>query len=53
MVMTTTTTQTDRSGAPSQVSQVPLPPEARRLSTLSRVDYEDAFTVDAAGERTA
>ena len=51
--MTTTTTQTDRSGAPSQVSQVPLPPEARRLSTLSRVDYEDAFTVDVAGERTA
>src|ERR1700742_1137373 len=48
-----TTTQTDRAGTPSRVSQVPLPPDARRLSTLSRVDYEDAFIVDAAGRRTA
>jgi hypothetical protein len=48
-----TTTQTDRAGTPSRVSQVLLPPDARRLSTLSRVDYEDAFIVDAAGQRTA
>jgi hypothetical protein len=52
-MMMTTTTQTDRAGTPSRVSQVLLPPDARRLSTLSRVDYEDAFIVDAAGRRTA
>ena len=48
-----TTTQTDRAGTPSRVRQVLLPPDARRLSTLSRIDYEDAFIVDAAGGRTA
>ena len=37
------------------VRQIELPPRARRLSTLPRVDYTDAFLVDApqAGERTA
>jgi Protein of unknown function (DUF2867) len=29
-----------------RVRQVALPPAARRLSTLSHVDYEDAFLVD-------
>ena len=48
-----TTTQTDRAGTPSRVRQVLLPPEARGLSTLSRIDYEDAFIVDAVGGRTA
>jgi hypothetical protein len=39
----------------SLVRQVPVPPAARALSTLHRVDYEDAFRVDAgtAGGRTA
>jgi hypothetical protein len=29
------------------VSQIALPPAARALSTFSRIDYEDAFFVDA------
>jgi hypothetical protein len=48
-----TTTQADRVVLPGRVSQVLLPEDARALSTLSRVDYEDAFIVDAPGERTA
>ncbi len=32
--------------APGRVRQVTLPPAARALSTLSRVDYEDAFLVE-------
>jgi hypothetical protein len=48
-----TTTQADRVVPPGRVSQVLLPEDARALSTLSRVDYEDAFIVDAPGERTA
>ena len=37
------------------VRQVPLPPAARALSTLPRVDYEDAFLVETgpAQDRTA
>jgi hypothetical protein len=37
------------------VRQVAVPPAARALSTLSRIDYEDAFLVDTgtARERTA
>jgi hypothetical protein len=35
------------------VSEVSLPADARALSTLSRIDYEDAFIVDAGVERTA
>ena len=34
------------------VTQISLPAEARALSTLRRIDYEDAFTVQGAGERT-
>jgi hypothetical protein len=48
-----TPTQADRVVQPGRVSQVLLPADARALSTLSRVDYEDAFIVDAPGERTA
>jgi hypothetical protein len=48
-----TTIQADRVGLPGRVSQVLLPADARALSSLSRVDYEDAFIVDAGGERTA
>jgi hypothetical protein len=37
------------------VRQIALPPAARALSTFSRIDYHDAFFVDAgpAGDRTA
>lgn len=40
--------------ADAEVRQIPVPPQARALSTLPRIDYEDAFLVDvgAAGERT-
>jgi hypothetical protein len=40
---------------PHRVRQVAVPPTARALSTLSRVDYEDAFVVeiDRPQERTA
>jgi hypothetical protein len=38
----------------SAVRQVTMPPDARALSTLSRIDYADAFLVDVPGhERTA
>jgi hypothetical protein len=48
-----TTTQAYRGVLPGQVSQVSLPADARAISTLSRVDYEDAFIVDTGTERTA
>lgn len=48
-----TTTQTDRVVLPGRVRQVLLPADARALSTLARVDYEDAFIVEAGGARTA
>jgi len=48
-----TTTESDRVAVPGPVRQVLLPADARALSTLSRVDYEDAFIVDADGGRTA
>jgi hypothetical protein len=48
-----TTTQADRVVPAGRVSQVLLPADARALSTLSEVDYEDAFIVDVPGERTA
>jgi hypothetical protein len=37
------------------VRQIALPPAARTLSTLSHVDYEDAFVLEigSAAERTA
>jgi hypothetical protein len=31
---------------PGTVRQVAVPPDARALSTLSHIDYEDAFLVD-------
>ena len=42
-------------GTAGRVRQVAVPPAARALSTLSRVDYEDTFLVetDASQERTA
>ena len=48
-----TITQVDRGVRPGPVSQILLPADARALSALSRVDYEDAFIVDAGVERTA
>jgi hypothetical protein len=38
----------------SSVRQIEVPPQARALSTLAHIDYEDAFLVDIAGshERT-
>ncbi len=40
---------------PARVRQIAVPADARALSTLSRIDYEDAFVVDvgAVCERTA
>jgi Protein of unknown function (DUF2867) len=35
------------------VTAVTLPADARALSTLSRIDYEDAFRLDAGVERSA
>jgi hypothetical protein len=46
----------ERGEAPApRVRQVPVPPEARARSTLSHIDYEDAFVVEtgAADDRTA
>jgi len=37
----------------ASVNQIPLPQGARGLSTLPRIDYEDAFAVRAAAERSA
>ena len=34
------------SSTPGRVREVAVPPAARRLSTLSCVDYEDAFLID-------
>jgi hypothetical protein len=45
--MMMTTQETRPLDAGDRVSQVSLPADARELSTLSRVDYEDAFIVDA------
>jgi alpha-N-arabinofuranosidase len=36
--------------APAAVRQISLPAEARAISTLSRIDYSDAFVVDAGVE---
>jgi hypothetical protein len=38
---------------PGMVRRVPVPPAARELSTLARIDYADAFLLQADGERTA
>jgi hypothetical protein len=42
----------DRAVAPVTVTQVSLPADARALSGLSRIDYTDAFVVDAGVEHT-
>jgi hypothetical protein len=36
----------------STVRQVPVPPAARARSTLSRIDYEDAFRVEVGSPRS-
>ena len=43
------------SDSASEVRQIEVPPDARALSTLAHIDYEDAFRVetDAAQQRTA
>jgi hypothetical protein len=50
--MMTTTPQTSK-GTGRSVNAIPLPVDARTLSTLSRIDYEDAFLVDAGVQRSA
>jgi hypothetical protein len=51
--MMATTVAADRVATASRVSQVGLPADARALSTLARIDYADAFIVDAGVEHTA
>ena len=48
-----TTLQQTREGPDRWVSAVTLPAQARALSTLSRIDYEDAFRLDAGIQRSA
>jgi hypothetical protein len=50
--MMTMTTHAERVDLPATVTEVSLPADARALSTLSRIDYEDAFRVDATVKRT-
>jgi hypothetical protein len=40
-------------GHAGRIRQIALPPGARALSTFSRIDYEDAFLVEAGRDRTA
>lgn len=44
-----------RAQTPDRVRHVPVPPDARALSTLARIDYENALLVDIgpAQDRTA
>jgi hypothetical protein len=48
-----TTTQHTRVSPDWSVNPVPLPADARAFSTLARIDYEDAFRVDAGFNRPA
>src|ERR1700683_1042507 len=48
-----TTTQRTCEETHRSVSAFSLPTDARTLSTLSRIDYEDAFLVDAGVQRSA
>jgi hypothetical protein len=41
-----------RATPPATVSQISLPDDARALSTLSRIDYHDAFWVDSSVDHT-
>ncbi len=50
--MMTSSLRADRVVPVVTVSQVALPADARAMSTLSRVDYTDAFRVKAGVERT-
>jgi hypothetical protein len=36
-----------KAGTPGSVRQVAVPPAARALSTLSQIDYEDAFVLES------
>src|SRR5579884_2970454 len=36
----------------ASVTEIPLPADARALTTLHRVDYEDAFAVSPAGRHS-
>lgn len=47
-----TATRKHPTSRPATVSQIPLPADAMALSTLSRVDYVDAFLVESDVERT-
>lgn len=47
------TTQRTHVSPDRSVSAVTLPADARALSTLARVDYEDAFRLDAGVDRPA
>jgi hypothetical protein len=47
-----TTTHPHHAVHPAAVSTVSLPADARALSTLPRIDYQDAFRVNAGVERT-
>jgi hypothetical protein len=49
----TTTQQQTREGFDRSVGAISLPADARALSTLSRIDYEDAFRLDAGVTRSA
>src|SRR5579884_584460 len=48
-----TMTTTEPRPVRPRVSEVPVPADARRLSTLRRIDYADAFTVTASGAGSA
>jgi hypothetical protein len=48
-----TTTQRTQVSPDWSVSAIPLPADARTLTTLSRIDYEDAFRFDAGVDRPA
>ena len=40
-----TTTDDDRPATPGTVTEIPMPGDARALSTFSRLDYVDAFLI--------
>jgi hypothetical protein len=45
-----TAASTDRIASPAVVTQISLPAEARAISAFSRIDYSDAFLLDAGVE---
>jgi hypothetical protein len=47
-----TATRNPRTSGAARVSQIPLPADARALSTLARVDYTDAFLIESGIELT-